>query len=204
MKTSILISIFIIICSFCMQTAIARSTAPINLAGNLSDAAVIDPLFQAVNSTINTDTGNLNSSFTPSFRMITINPFRRDLTLSVATNTSNSGYQNAVFNVGSTKYVIFTNSDVLPPVSSLTNIKNGTLNNNPNAIAYIANDPSDDTGNLTINYNSTNKNWDLRIAWLSVGRTTFTIPAGAPLGGSYTSDDETGSYQAIVTLSFNP
>jgi hypothetical protein len=131
-------------------------------------------------------------------------PTPKNLTLSVVANTT-TGYQNAVFDSGATSYVILTNSSSPPPISSLNDIKSvtGTLSNNPNAIAYAANNPSGGA-DVTVTYSSINKNWNLLLNTTTGRTTTFTIPAGAPLSDSYSSDDETGSYQAIVTLSFNP
>lgn len=154
-------------------------------------------------ATINIDTGVLSTAFTPGFSMTTNSRCPDQLTL-FATTTTQSGSQNAIFNIGLLKYIILTNSTTPPPLSSLTDIKSGsaTAVNNPNAIAYPINNPVPTSGQLTVAYNSTNKNWDLVLTHRGTTLTSITVPAGPPLSNTYSADDEAGSYQAIVTLSF--
>ncbi len=156
-----------------------------------------------ISATINVDTGALSTSFTPAFTMTTNSRNNQYLTISASANT-NTTAQNAVFNIGATRYIILTNNTVLPAIASLTNIKTGspTAINNPNAIAYGINDPATATG-LTVAYNSTNKNWDLTLARRGSTNTSITVPANTPLTNTYSADDEEGSYRATVTLSFN-
>lgn len=169
-------------------------------------AAVVEvsPAGGNINTTINEDTGALGAAFTPSFQMRSNDSSHKNLTLKVEANTA-SGLQNAIFNIGSTKYMIMTSSANPPAVSSLTNIKTGpTQGGNPNAIAYVVNNPSDDTGNITITYQSTYKNWNLYLRTSRNSRTTLRVPASTPMNNTFDYDDESGNYNAIVTLSFNP
>ncbi len=179
----------------------AGQTNPINLNGTLSGTVDIIVAGGNINTTIDASTGALGGAFNPAFEMRSNDPHQKNLTMKVTANTS-SGYQNAVFDIGTTKYIIMTNSTYPPNISSLNDIKTGTLVNNPNAIAYIANNPSNDTGNITISYNNSGKYWDLLLTNRGYSKTTFTVPAGTPLNNSYTYDDEAGDYKAIVTLSF--
>jgi len=156
-------------------------------------------------ATINTDTGALSTSLNPGFTITTNNRGEKELTLSAKANTSTTT-QNAIFNIGSARYIILTNNTVLPPIASLTDIKTGspTAANNSNAIAYAINDPTNIPGQLSVAYNSGNKNWDLEVTHRGSTSTSVTIPSGTPLSGTYSSDDEAGSYKATITLSFNP
>lgn len=152
---------------------------------------------------INVDTGVLNGSFSPSFRLNTNVIDDQSLALTVTANTQ-SGTQNAIFNVAANKYVILTNSNVLPPVNSLTNIKTGspTAANNPNAIAYAINDPVAVPGRLIVGYNTIGKYWDMSVSQNGNTDTSITVPGGAPFNNTYSFHDEPGNYQATVTLSF--
>lgn len=203
MKTNFLILTIFIIFLDCMQSAIAAQTNPIYINGLLPGTARVSTASGNVNSSINNANGTLTSAFTPAFRMSSNDPERKNLTLSVSANTSGTA-QNAIFNIGTTKYIILTNSTTLPPVSSLTDIKTGTPTaaNNPNAIAYGVNDPSNDTGNITITYQSTTKNWNLFLRTSRSSQTTLTVPASTPFTNTFSADDEAGDYKADVTLSF--
>jgi len=157
-----------------------------------------------ISAVINVDTGALSTAFTPAFTLNTNTGASQTLTMKAEANTQ-GGVQNAVFNVGAVKYVILTNSNISPPISSLTNIKTGspTASSNPNAIAYTINDPPAVSGSLTVAYNSGNKNWDLILFHNGNTNTSITVPSGAPFTNTYSTDDEPGSYQAVITLSFN-
>ena len=192
--------IFILNLTF-VHPIMAAQTNPINLNGLLPSTVTVTTSGGNINTIIDSSTGALGGAFNPSFEMRSNDPTQKNLTVKITANT-NTGYQNAVFDIGTTKYIIMTNSNYPPNISSLNDIKTGALANNPNAIAYIANDPSDDTGNVSISYNNSNKYWDLRLTNNKSGKTTFTVPAGTPLNNSYTYDDEAGDYKAIVTLSF--
>lgn len=157
-----------------------------------------------VDATINCETGALSASFTPSFKMTVNNSRPKSLTLS-ATCQTQTGSTNAIFNIGTTKYIILTNNNVLPPNTSITNINGGTpiAANNQNAIAYSINDPTTIPGRLSATYNTTNKNWQLTLTRQGSTTTTITIPANLPLNNTYSFDDEPGPYQSTITLTFN-
>ena len=157
-----------------------------------------------INAVINVDTGALSAAFTPAFTLTTNTGSSQALTMKAEANTQ-GGLQNAVLDAGAVKYIILTNSNILPPVSSLTDIKTGspTAASNPNAIAYTINNPAAVSGRLTVAYNSGNKNWDLVLFHNGTTNTSITVPSGTPFTNTYSTDDEPGSYQAIITLSFN-
>lgn len=74
--------------------------------------------------------------------------------------------------------------------------------NNPNAIAYQVTTPSNIGGQLTYTWNNPGQYWDAALTHSGNTNTALTIPAGAPVSNTYSNDDEIGTYQAIVTLSF--
>lgn len=157
-----------------------------------------------ITSNIDCDTGALSASFNPAFLIKTNSDDTEQLTLS-ATSSTQSGSVNSIFNIGTTRYIILTNNTILPPTSAITDIKSGspTPVNNPNAIAYQINDPATTPGQLSASYSNTNKNWQLSLTHRGQTPTSITIPAGTPLANTYSFDDEAGSYQATITLSFN-
>lgn len=157
----------------------------------------------STSAAINVDTGVLGGSFAPAFRINTNVIDDQSLALT-ATATTQSGPQNAIFNVSTTKYIILTNTNVLPPVNSLGNIKTGspTPASNPNAIAYVINDPVAVPGRLIVGYNSIGKYWDMAVSENGNTDTSITVPGGAPFTNTYSFHDEPGNYQATITLSF--
>jgi hypothetical protein len=179
------------------QTDSQYFTAPLALTQNVTTNG------GNITATINVSTGALSSSFTPGFTMNTNGGAAQSLTMT-ATANSQGGSQNAIFNISTTKYIILSNSTVSPPVSSFTDIKSGspTAANNPNAIAYVINDPATVPARLTVSYNILGKYWDLVLTHNGNTNTSITVPANTPLANTYSFDDEPGNYQATITLSF--
>lgn len=188
----------------CVNSVFAAATPSDYFVGTLGTQKTVTVNPSGVTtSTITPSTGNLVTTLTPSFYMTTNSNSSQSLTFSATTNTQTTT-ENAIFNVSTNKYIILTNSLNLPPVSSITDIKSGSPNptNNPNAIAYPINDPATATG-LTVNYNSTNKNWDLVLSKKGQTATSATIPSGSPLANTYNYTDSAGPYYATIILTFN-
>ena len=183
--------------------AFASQTTPLFLMAPLFSGCAVTTNGGNISATINPDTGALSTSFTPAFKLTTLSGSAKALTYSATCNTTTTA-QNAIFNISTKKYIILTNSTVLPPVSSVNNIKTGapTAASNPNAMAYIINDPPAIAGQLAVSYNTTNKLWNLTLTHLGNTNTSITVPAATPLGNTYSFDDEPGAYQATITLSF--
>lgn len=158
-----------------------------------------------ITATMNVDTGALSTAFAPAFTITTNSRNTQYLTLSATANIA-GGNTNAIFNISTTKYIILTNDTHLPQSGAITDIKSGspTAASNPNAVAYVINDPAAISGKLSVIYNTTNKNWDLVLTNKGQTPTSITIPANTPLNQTYSIDDESGSYKATITLSFNP
>lgn len=199
----LLVKIFIVYLLY-VNSAFAAQTPSEYFVGTLGvQKTVTVDSSGTTTATIQPSTGALNSFLKPSFIITTNSSNTQNLTFSASANTSTTT-QNAIFNISTNKYIILTNSNSLPPVSSLTDIKTGTPTgaSNPNAIAYSINDPAVVTG-LTVTYNATNKNWDLSLTKKSQTPTSVTIPAASPLSGTFSGADLIGDYQATITLTFN-
>lgn len=196
-----IIKIFII-CLFFYGRVYASQTTPQYFVASLGETNSVAFTGGATSSSINVDTGALASAIKPSFVMST-NKTSTDLTLSATTNYS-GGSTNGLFNISGTPYIILTNSTSLPALTSITNIKTGTptATSNPNAIAYPITGPATVSGTITSTYNTTNNSWTLRIVKKGLVNSSLTIPAGSSLSGTYSIIDESGSYQATITLTF--
>lgn len=158
-----------------------------------------------ITSVIDPTTGALNTTINPGFLITTNSANTQTLTMS-ATTTTQSGSTNAIFaDLLTNKYIILTNSNTLPAASSITNITglSPTPASNPNAIAYPINDPASIVGQLTVAYVPLSSNWLLTLTHKGTTATSITIPSGSPMSNTYSLDDETGTYQATITLTFN-
>lgn len=187
-----------------IPVSFASQSASYYFTANAPDTKAVAANGGNISAVIDPNTGSLSPAFTPAFTLTTNTGASQSLTMKAEANTQ-GGLQNAIFNVGTVKYIILTNSNILPPISSLTDIKTGTptASSNPNAIAYTINDPAGVSGDLTVAYNSGNKNWNLTLKKNGVTPTSITVPSGTPFSNTYSTDDEPGSYQAVITLSFN-
>lgn len=191
--------------NFCFGGLLAAETDHqfLNVCGCIFNCVAVNSGTFSAN--INADTGALSNSINPTFCMTTNYNQPQNLTLS-ASLSRQGGSENAIFNIGTTKYIILSNSSSLPTAAAITNIKGGSPSaaSNSNAIAYQIQDPTTiGTSVLEVAYNTTNKNWDLRLKRRSQTYTTVNIPAASPLANTYSFDDDAGGYQATITFSFN-
>ena len=186
-------------------STLAASTNPLLMSGALAETNSVAPNCGVINANINDVTGALSVSFTPGFKITSNAGGGKWLTQSWTCNTSGAT-QNAIFNNGTNAFVILTNIDALPPVSAITDIKTlaPTAINNPNAIAYLINNPPNQAGVLQATFQSATNNWALQLTKQGVTDTNQTIPATLPYTNTFSGDDEAGRYQATVTLSINP
>src|SRR5574344_1312360 len=197
------IKIFIICFLFIQNCSIAEQTTPYYFVADYPTTNCVSTNGGVISTTINNSTGALANSLTPSFLIGTNSPATQNLTMS-ATAITTSGNTNAIFNIGTNKYIVLTNNSITPSLTSVTNINRGypTASSNPNAIAYQVNDPTAFYG-LTQSYNSTNKNWRLTTTQYGYMVTSLTIPATSPLTNTFSvANDEAGNYRATITLSF--
>lgn len=198
--------IFIIgLCLFSLlQSVKAEQTSPYYLTTTNPAITSINTTSKVVSTTMDSNTGLLSAALNPGFIITTNSPQTYTLTMSATATTTSSTTNNAIFNIGSTRYIALTNNTVLPTTTSLNNITSGspTSTSNPNAIAYPIDDPTTATG-LTVAYSSTNRNWLLTLNRVGNTTTYLVIPANTPLSNTFSTDDEAGDYKATVTLSFN-
>jgi len=195
---SVLLSVLII-----SPSANAARTPSCNLNGVAEETKCVCVNGGNINSTINCETGALESAFTPGFRITTNSRGDKELAMTIAANTQ-SGMTNAVFTSGMLHYVVLTNADALPPASSVANIRTGTptATLNSNAIAYNIIDPPNQIGVLQTEYISSGDFWRLHLSKKGPVDTYITVPAALPFTNTYSGDDEAGRYQAVVTLTF--
>jgi hypothetical protein len=185
------------------QSAFAAQTPSYYLSGAAEETKCVKTNGGVINTTINCQTGVLEGSLTPGFLITTSSGGNKFLSMDITANTQ-TGFTNAVYNDGTLAYVILTNTDSLPQLSSVNNIKTlaPTPSLNPDAIAYHIIDPPNQTGVLETEFQPATNNWKLHLSKKGPVATLITIPAGSPYPNTFSGDDGAGRYQATVTLSF--
>lgn len=186
-----------------LNNVYASQTDPQYFIATLNVERSVSFLGGTINSTINTDTGALNTALNPAF-LLTVNDTKsHNLTITATANTQ-SGSVNAIFNNSSVPYIILTNSSYLPTTSAIDDIKTlgPTAANNPNAIAYAITGPAPVSGKLTVSFNTTSNLWNLELKNKGQTKITVTVPAGSPFTNTYSIDDSAGGYTATITVTF--
>lgn len=154
-------------------------------------------------STIDDD-GNLLTSLTPAFLIITNTAASQNMTLTATANVSGGTTVNAFSGNGTTNYLTLTNNTVLPAAAAVTNAQSASpvVASNANVITYPMTIPTTTTGVISYTWNSTSSLWNIALTNKGNLTQTYTIPTGAAKSGTYSGDDEAGAYKATLTLSF--
>lgn len=152
---------------------------------------------------IDGDTGALSNSMKPTFTVDSNSNAAQRLTLSAVCNTQ-SGNVNALFLTSGTKYIILSNTADLPTLSAINNIKGISPSEalNPNAIAYVIQDPPVQPCRLNVSWRASN-NWRLTLTGRGLTNTSVTIPAGCPRNNTFSFNDGAGDYCATIILSYD-
>lgn len=184
----------------------AAISASQTVSGTLALVQSVTTNGGTLTSVIDPTTGNLNTTLNPGFTISTNTHASQAMTLKATlTDQSGSGV-NALFGNGTIDNIILANTAVgsIPLHTAITDITGGspTPANNANAIAYQVTTPANIGGQLTYTWNNVGKYWDAALTHSGNTNTAFVIPAGPAVANTYSTDDEVGTYQAIVTLSF--
>jgi hypothetical protein len=206
MKNKILISMLLLASIMAIETsksALAAPTASQTLTATLALLKKVETNGGTTNSTIDPDTGDLVTAFTPGFRIQTNTNAAQTLDLS-ATCTGGTTKQS-FFEQGGTQYITLANTTVIPTDTEIDDAQAATPvdTQNPNVIAYPVTPPSNIPSDLVWGVFGSNK-WVATLTNKGKTDTSLTVPAGAARPNTYSGDDEVGSYVAIVTLAFNP
>jgi hypothetical protein len=205
MKNRILISMLLLASIMAIETsqsALAATTASQTLIATLAAMKKVSTNGGTINSTIDPDTGNLVTSFTPGFRIETNTTAAQTLDLS-ATCTG-ATVQQAIYDRAGTRYIVLANTTVVPTDLAIADCKAATPvdTQNANAISYQVTEPTNIAG-LAYVWTAPSK-WVATLTKKGKTDTSLTVPSGVAAAGTYSGDDEVGSYVAVVTLAFNP
>lgn len=188
------------------QGAHAALSASQTVSGTLALVQSVTTNGGTITSVIDPTTGNLNTTLNPGFTISTNSHASQAMTLKATLTDSTGPGINALFGNGTVDNIILANTAAgsIPLHTAITDIKSGspTPANNANAIAYQVTTPANIGGQLTYTWNNGGQYWDATLTHSGNTNTAFVIPSGAAVANTYSTDDEVGTYQAIVTLSF--
>lgn len=162
---------------------------------------------QTVSTTMSVTDGSLAAALNPAFTVITNTP--STLNWQADVDTSDSGQVNALSDQGGTYYVALANtvSTRKPTAAAVTNALGASpaILSNFNVVAYALTGvpTSSGTGIGTFTYSATGGNHfeaDIDAACASEDVTATTVTAARAL--TYCPGDTSGSYQAVITLTF--
>lgn len=209
MKNKILLSTLLLVSVIAIGTssAFAATSATQTITGTLAAMKKIETNGGTLTSVIDTDTGTLNTAFSPGFKITTNTNAHQNLDLTALCNTT-GGNVTAFSDKGApagSKYIAITNSGVLPAPADVTNALSAapTVTSNPNVIAYAVTPPTDTAGQLVFTWQTTTKKYTGDLSHKGDTLTAIGASGGAATN-TYSFDDEPGSYLAAITLSFNP
>ncbi len=150
-------------------------------------------------TTIAPDTGALAAALVSKFQ-VNLNTDSQALYLQ-ATTAGAAGNVNALFQQGANTYVVFSNTATgkIPTAAAISDCKAASpaAANNANAIAYpIASVALTNSGTST--YDAAKNQYNITV---NGGTTVATTTTGTtPYTGTYSFQDNAGTYQAIMTL----
>ena len=152
-------------------------------------------------STTIDDTGSLTSPLDPGFKIISNIGTTQALTLT-ATTTSTSGEVNAFSSSNGNVYIALSN---ITTREAITNAQSDSPQAalNPNVICYAVTPPTNIEGQLEYSWNSSGNYYDVNLSHQGDTITQLVVPAASAKPNTFNGNDESGSYQAIVILSYN-
>jgi len=187
------------------QGAFAASTASQTVTGTLGQMKTVIANGGNIGSSINPDDGTLTTAFSPAFRLTTNSNAATPVRLTATCNTTTVA-QNAFSGDGATgtTFLTLTNNTVLPIIAAVTDAQSAspTPATNADVISYAITKPADVPSQLVYTWDNTNKYYNASLTHKGNTDTSLTVPSALPKPNTYSFDDDAGSYQATVTLSF--
>lgn len=156
-----------------------------------------------LSGTIDPDLGSV-TAMTPSFIVSTNSGSTLGLHLSATAPYNGATPEQALTSTGT--YIVLANitAGAQATQAAIQDITGGTLSSNANAIAFPFTPQATVAGTITLGtWDNTGKFWPYTLTHKGDTDVNNGI-SGTALGGTYTTDDEPGTYQATVTLAFFP
>ena len=200
---SSLLLAFIMSCLSGLNEAKAAPIASQTVTAVLGTVSSVESYGGNVSTTINA-TGSLTTPLDPGFKIISNIGTTQALTLT-ATTTSTSGEVNAFSSSNGNVYIALSNITTPPTSEAITNAQSESPQaaSNPNVICYAVTPPTNIEGQLEYSWNSSGNYYDVNLSHQGDTITQLVVPAASAKPNTFNGNDESGSYQAIVILSYN-
>lgn len=200
---SSLLLAFIMSCLSGLNEAKAAPIASQTVTAVLGTVSSVDSYGGNVSTTID-ETGSLTTPLDPGFKIISNIGTTQALTLT-ATTTSTSGEVNAFSSSNGNVYIALSNITTPPTSEAITNAQSESPQaaSNPNVICYAVTPPTNIEGQLEYSWNSSGNYYDVNLSHQGDTITQLVVPAASAKPNTFNGNDESGSYQAIVILSYN-
>lgn len=200
---SSLLAAFIMSCLSGLNEAKAAPIASQTVTAVLGTISAVESYGGNVSTTID-DTGSLTTPLDPGFKIVSNIGTTQALTLT-ATTTSTSGEVNAFSSSNGNVYIALSNITTPPTSEAITNAQSDSPQaaSNPNVICYAVTPPTNIEGQLEYSWNSSGNYYDVNLSHQGDTITQLVVPAASAKPNTFNGNDESGSYQAIVILSYN-
>lgn len=200
---SSLLLAFIMSCLSGLNEAKAAPIASQTVTAVLGTVSSVESYGGNVSTTID-ETGSLTTPLNPGFKIVSNVGTTQALTLS-ATTTSTSGEVNAFSSSNGNVYIALSNITTPPTSEAITNAQSESPQaaSNPNVICYAVTPPTNIEGQLEYSWNSSGNYYDVNLSHQGDTITQLVVPAASAKPNTFNGNDESGSYQAIVILSYN-
>lgn len=200
---SSLLLAFIMSCLSGLNEAKAAPIASQTVTAVLGTVSSVESYGGNVSTTIN-ETGSLTTPLDPGFKIISNIGTTQALTLT-ATTTSTSGEVNAFSSSNGNVYIALSNITTPPTSEAITNAQSESPQaaSNPNVICYAVTPPTNIEGQLEYSWNSSGNYYDVSLTHQGDTITELVVPSSAAKPNTFNGNDESGSYQAVVVLSYN-
>lgn len=200
---SSLLLAFIMSCLSGLNEAKAAPIASQTVTAVLGTVSSVESYGGNVSTTID-ETGSLTTPLDPGFKIISNIGTTQALTLT-ATTTSTSGEVNAFSSSNGNVYIALSNITTPPTSEAITNAQSESPQaaSNSNVICYAVTPPTNIEGQLEYSWNSSGNYYDVNLSHQGDTITQLVVPAASAKPNTFNGNDESGSYQAIVILSYN-
>jgi len=186
----------------CLNSAYGETSANQTIIATLNSSVTISNVENSSTSVQILEGGKLSADLTPSFKFSSNNKNGAGAAFNVKVNTSDSGQINAIsgINNSSSGIIVLTNTNIKPDAGSVINALSDNPTNNPNAIAYqmYFKIGDKDKGSIPVFDKSGNTANGTILTKNGSNTVTVMVDKDSVRKGSFSGEDEAGSYQATI------
>jgi len=186
----------------CLNSAYGETTANQTITATLSSFVTVSNVENTSTSVQILEDGKLSADLTPSFKFSTNNKNGASTTFNIKVNTADAGQIDAISGISnsSSGIIVLANTNIKPDANAVTNALGDNPTTNPDAISYQVSFKigNKDKGNVPV-FDKTGNTVSGNILVKNGSNTvTIIVDKDSVRKGSFSGEDESGSYQAII------